>query len=252
MKQFIYLFMAACLLTAVSCKKDIPDTVTTKYGVDRETIEPEAVDLGIVVNGKKVLWASFNLGASKYYESGNYYAWGEMSPKNEYSWKTYIFSNGSAQKLTKYCPEDKAGQWDGAAAGPDGKTSLLPYDDVAHMRLGGYWRMPTIEELNELLKLKDQKKDYTWEDWVGITDEGGNKIYGLRITRISTNATLFLPAAGYRDGTENVSTHGHFISSSINPKYPDTALGLGFSEVASGTNNYNRYSGFTIRPVFVK
>ena len=249
MKKLVYFFMAASLLMAVSCKKEIPDTVTTKYGVDGETIEPDAVDLGTVVNGKTVKWASFNLGASKEYESGDYYAWGEMSPKNEYSWKTYIYSNGTLNKLTKYCPEDKSGQWDGAELGPDGKTTLLPYDDVAHMKLGGNWRMPTMDELDELLKLKDNK-DYTWEPWVASSD--GDGVYGLRITRNSTKATIFLPAAGYMDGTENVSTHGHYLSSSLNPKYPDTALGLGFSEIASGKNNYNRYSGFTIRPVCVE
>lgn len=250
MKKLLYFSLAAALMLAVSCKKDNPETV--RYGVDGETLLPEAVDLGTVVNDKLVKWASFNLGASKEYEFGDYYAWGEMSPKNEYSWKTYIYSNGTLNKLTKYCPKDKAVQWDGAASGPDGEATLLPCDDVAHMKLGGKWRMPTADEINELLKLRGNTKDYTWEPWASVTDDKGNVIYGLRITRNSTKATIFLPAAGYLDGTEKVNSDGHYVSASINPKYPDTALGLGFSETGSGLYNYNRYFGFVIRPVCVE
>ena len=64
--------MAAILvLSAASCKKE----VRTRYGIDGVTPLPEAIDIGTVVNGKVVKWGSFNLGASKVGEYGDYYAW---------------------------------------------------------------------------------------------------------------------------------------------------------------------------------
>lgn len=70
MKRLIYLSLAALMVLAVSCKKDNkPDNDNpVKYGVDGVTPMPDAVDIGLVVDGQKVLWANFNLGASK--ESG--------------------------------------------------------------------------------------------------------------------------------------------------------------------------------------
>jgi hypothetical protein len=59
---------------------------------------------------------------------------------------------------------------------------------------------------------------------------GGNEIYGM----------------------ENVNTFGNHLSSSINPKYPDTSLSLGFAELGSAIHNFNRYFGLTIRPVCVE
>ena len=75
MKKLFYLSMAALLvLGAVSCDKD---SKKASYGVDGVTPMPEAVDLGIEVDGHKVLFGSFNLGASREDELGDYYAWGE-------------------------------------------------------------------------------------------------------------------------------------------------------------------------------
>ena len=44
------------------------------------------VDLGLK-SGLK--WATCNVGASKPTEFGDYFAWGETCPKNDYSWKSY-------------------------------------------------------------------------------------------------------------------------------------------------------------------
>lgn len=98
---------------------------------------PEAVDLGLSVK-----WASFNIGASKEYEYGDYYAWGETTTKDNYDWASYKWCTGY-NKLTKYCPKDQADKWDATAKpnGPDGEIKLLPSDDVAHVKLGGKWRI---------------------------------------------------------------------------------------------------------------
>ena len=258
MKKLFCLSLAALTLLSVSCKKD-DKPGKGKYGVDGVTPLPEAVDLGTVVNGKNIKWASFNLGASKEHEYGDYYAWGETATKSDYSWATYTYANGTNDKLTKYCPKDKKSYWDVAGKDPDGEVTLLPSDDVAHVKLGGKWRMPTLDEIEALLALKTNE-DYTWEKWVlatdgngnGITDAWGNAVRGIRITRKSTGATLFLPASGYCDGTsigESAGSWGLYWSSSLYTVYPDFACYLGFYSDDSVWGSSSRYRGLTVRPV---
>lgn len=57
----------------------------------------DAVELGLSVD-----WASCNLGAESPEEFGNYYAWGEISPKEEYCWATYRYSDASGKRFSKY------------------------------------------------------------------------------------------------------------------------------------------------------
>ena len=254
MKKFLCLLFVPLAVLAVSCKKE--ESNNDKIPV------PEAIDLGITVDGKTVKWASFNIGASKPWEYGNYYAWGECEPKADYSQKTYAYTNGAYDKITKYCPKDQTNYWDMTAKpeGPDGITTLYPSDDVAHVKLGGKWRMPTPDEIDALLALKENA-DYTWEPWVYATDENGNEakdangniIYGLRITRISNNAVLFLPAAGiyYDDSGINVyAEYGWYWTSSLSN--PSQASYLSFSSDDSRKNSNNRYYGLPVRPVCVE
>ena len=100
------------------------------------------VDLGLSVK-----WATCNLGATKPEEYGDYYAWGETETKTktDYNWSTYRWRKGASGKLTKYCPSNKSGYWAGYGS-PDGKTSLDLSDDVANIKLGGKWRLPTDAE----------------------------------------------------------------------------------------------------------
>ena len=258
MKKLFCLSLAALTLLSVSCNKD-DKPGKGKYGVDGVTPLPEAVDLGTVVNGKTIKWASFNLGASKEYEYGDYYAWGETATKSDYSWATYTYANGSYNKLTKYCPKDKTDYWDVAGKEPDGEVTLLPSDDVAHVKLGGKWRMPTLDEINALLSLRTND-DYTWEKWALPTDENGNEIKdnwgnvvrGLRITRKSTGATLFLPASGYCGGAsigKNAGSWGYFWSSSLLTDHPNSVCNMYFYSDDSDHNSYARFYGFPVRPV---
>lgn len=258
MKKLFCLSLAVLTLLSVSCKKD-DKADKGKYGVDGVTPLPEAVDLGTVVNGKNIKWASFNLGASKEYEYGDYYAWGETATKSDYSWATYTYANGAYNKLTKYCPKDKTDYWDVAGKEPDGEVTLLPSDDVAHVKLGGKWRMPTRDEINTLLALKTND-DYTWEEWTLPTDENGNEIKdawgnvvrGIRITRKSTGATLFLPASGYcfdESIGKNAGSYGRYWSTSLGTASPDYALIVNFDSDGSGVLGYQRYFGLPVRPV---
>lgn len=254
MNKLLSIFLATLMLLAVSCKKDNPKE---NYGVDGVTPMPDAVDLGLE-SGLK--WASFNLGASKEHEYGDYYTWGETSAKQDYTWATNIYANGEYNRLTKYCPRGETTYWDAMAKpeGPDGEIQLLPSDDVAHVKLGGKWRMPTRDDINELLALKTND-DYTWEKWVLATDADGNEVKdawgnvvrGIRITRKSTGARLFLPAAGRRDGAQIgwVGSCGLYWSSSLYSDYPSRAYCLNFDSYDSNWYGGSRQLGFTVRPV---
>ncbi len=104
MKRLIYFSLAALFALSVSCSKDkkTGNEDAGKYGVDGKTPMPEAVDIGLVVDGKTIKWASFNLGASKEYEYVNYYAWGETEAKDVYShtnYNAYAFRHSNSKNI---------------------------------------------------------------------------------------------------------------------------------------------------------
>lgn len=277
MKRIIcFLAVALVASVVVSCSKDKSGS-RTKYGVDGKTPLPAAIDLGILVNGKPLKWASCNLGASKPYDYGDYYAWGEtdtyyksLEPLSwkergnnvlHYDWASYKYANGAIDKIIKYCPSGATGSWDYTVkpSGPDGDLKLLPSDDVAHVRLGGKWRMPTEDDINSLMTLK-ANSDYKWEEWVLLLDEKGNErqdaqgnaIRGLRITRKSTGATLFIPAAGNAEGEsvgKGAGAKGLYWSASLSSS-ANNAKSLQFGSslspiLAASTRLY----GLSVRPV---
>lgn len=207
---------------------------------------PEAVDLGLP-SGLK--WASFNLGASKPEEYGDYYAWGETEPyynsqdpftwkdgKTGYDWVSYKWCNGSAMTLTKYCTNSEYG-YNGFT---DGKTVLDPEDDAAHVNLGGNWRMPTDAEWTEL------RTKCTWE-WTSVSGVSGHEVTGPNGKRI------FIPAAGSRvDTSLNFrDSDGDYWSSSLynyNQNFAWTVW-LQSGRVRRSSGCY-RYSGNSVRPVY--
>ena len=186
------------------------------------------VDLGLP-SGLK--WATCNVGASKPEDYGDYYAWGETEEKSDYSWSTYKWCNGSYDTQTKYCIDSDYGT-------VDNKTVLDPEDDVAHVKWGGTWRMPTLDEQNELR----EKCTWTW------TTQNGVK--GYKVTSPNGNS-IFLPAAGYRGGTE-VSyrgSSGYYWSSSLYSSRSYNAYDLRFSSGFHYWRYDYRYLGHSVRPV---
>ena len=100
----------------------------------------EFVDLGLTSG---TLWATMNVGANSPEEYGDYFAWGETSPKEVYNWSTYKWCKGSYKTMTKYCTSSSYGT-------VDDKTELELEDDAAHVNWGAAWRMPTKEQQDEL------------------------------------------------------------------------------------------------------
>ena len=201
---------------AVHGVPEIPDTpVTPQY---------EAVDLALSVK-----WATFNVGATKPEEYGGYYAWGETEEKENYDWSTYKWCNGSYDTQTKYCTNSSYGT-------VDNKTTLDLEDDVAHVKWGGNWRMPTEAELDELLD------NCIWK-WTTI-----NGVNGYKVTAPNGNS-IFLPAAGYRLSTDVCyrSSRGDYLSSGSNCGYYPYYLNFG----VGGYGRYYsyRFYGRSVRPV---
>lgn len=205
---------------------------------------PELVDLGLSVK-----WASFNLGATKPEDYGGYYQWAgtqDVTDKSIYlDWRYCPYHTGSSDSSgwTKYIPSDKYSYWSGTGS-PDNKTVLDPEDDVAHVKLGGKWRMPTIEEWSELRNTSN----CSWT-WTSINGINGYKVQSLK-TGFTKN-WIFLPAAGSRsdDGLYFVGSTGRYWSSSLGTGYPHRAYRLNFGSGGVGASDYNRYYGPSVRPV---
>ena len=187
----------------------------------------EYVDLGLSVK-----WATCNVGATSPEDYGGYYAWGETEEKSDYSLSTYKWYNGSYVTQTKYCTDSYYGT-------VDNKTVLDPEDDVAHVKWGGSWRMPTIAEQNELLN------NCTW---VCTTQNG---VKGYKVTSKTNGNSIFLPAAGGRNGTDFFSSgrYGYYWSSSLYEGASSLACYLYFISGDYGWDNSSRYYGLSVRPV---
>ena len=239
------------LVTAISAGTG---TIIAKAGAQSATCEVkvtkfvlEAIDLGLSVK-----WANANLGAISPEDYGDYYAWGDVETyysrlkpmtwkegKTGYDWSSYKWANGDYNKLTKYCPSSMADYWNGTGS-PDNKTTLDPEDDPAHVLLGGNWRMPTPEELQELLFC-----------CTSITQKGVNgwSVYG-------NNNRLFIPATGYwdKDICFGPGSLGVFWSSSLfdTPSCGQTCL-LFFNYLGASSYcesyYFDRRIGCVIRPV---
>lgn len=209
---------------------DAAITATCELNVERKY-----VDLGLP-SGLK--WATMNVGATKPEESGDFFAWGETQPKSNYNWSTYKWCNGGASSLTKY----KASSLYGSVAT---KIALDPEDDAAHVNWGGSWRMPTFAELQELL----DNCTWTW-----TSDYNGTGIAGRIVTSNKsgyTDKSLFLPAAGLRDGTNlrNAGSYGYYWSSSLYTDTPTSSYLVHFHSGAFGWSSSFRFGGFSVRPV---
>ena len=192
----------------------------------------QAVDLGLP-SGLK--WASYNIGATTPEGYGNYYAWGETETKADYSWATYKHNNGAYNKLTKYCTNTSYGD----NCFTDDKTTLEPEDDAATVNWGEEWRMPTDAEWTEL------REQCTWT-WTTL-----NGVYGYQVASKVNSNSIFLPAAGYRSGS-NVNYaggYGYYWSSSLGADSPICAWSVYFG--SGGVYGYGsgRLVGQSVRPV---
>ena len=218
----------------------------------------EVVDMGLSVK-----WAATNVGADSPEELGNLYAWGEVTPKAEYStsnyaWWTYDYgedgdgwwSTTSIKKYGSSYSNSDYIQWDGYYASyywvNDGLTVLDLEDDAARTGWGGSWRMPTQAECQELV------------DNCTIEKVKYNNCDGFLFTSTKagyTDKKLFFPLTPSKQ-LEDETTYAQFYSGLFwsstqylpfpacayvfRSRYPYTSCTLG---------PITREAGFPVRPV---
>lgn len=160
-------------------------------------------------------WATCNVGADRPDDYGSYFAWGETRHKANYNSETYNYT--------------------------DNKTVLDLSDDAARVNWGGDWRMPTINEYKELIT-------YCTFNWTSL-----NGVKGYKVTSVSNGNSIFLPAAGFRDGTyvSYAGSGGYYWSSSLYSSNSYYAYCLEFYSYDDVDWGYSRrYYGLTVRAVF--
>ena len=192
----------------------------------------ECVDLGLPSG---TLWATCNVGASSPEEFGNYFAWGETVPKDEFTYENYkwwFFDENGYRYISKYNTKSDFGP-------VDNKTELEPEDDAACVNWGTSWRMPSLDQVVELVNT------CTWQ-WTQRNGVNGHLLTG------PNGNSMFLPAAGYRDGSslEYVGTYGNYWSRSLYSYLPDRVYCILDSQYWD-SEDLSRYYGHVIRAVRV-
>ncbi len=192
------------------------------------------VDLGLPSGTK---WATCNVGANSPIAYGDYFAWGETSPKSNYIWSTYRWCNGSESTLTKYCDKSSYGN----NGFTDNLTTLEAADDAATVNWGEGWRMPTKAEMNELLN----SCNHTY-----IKRNGMN---GRLFTGPNGNS-IFIPSAGTYNGSTNygANSYGEYWLSNIVDMSPSFANDLYFERGNYDIQGLSRSEGKPVRPVLIE
>jgi len=245
----VLLLLLAGLQTAMAQKMVVTttDNQVVKYDVNKVkhvTFEEEApietieyVDLGLPSG---TLWATCNVGASKPEEYGDYFAWGEIETKSDYSWSTCKYCKGSSLTLTKYCTLSNYG-YNGFT---DNLTELQPEDDAATANWGSGWQMPSLDQIKELYN-----SIYTTTEWTQV-----NGVNGRKITSKSNGNSVFLPATGYRYDTSLIDAGrgSRYWSRSLDAKNSGNAWYLSFGSGYIDWGSFYRCEGRSVRPVRVQ
>ena len=194
----------------------------------KETME--YVDLGLP-SGKK--WSKKYLGAETVTDEGDYYAWGETSPKapGNFTEENYGLLDGAWGEFRRY-------------HGKDGWKQLMPYDDAATARLGSKWHIPTKTEVQELFDNCTTKE---------ITVNGQP---GIALVSKINNNYIFFRNNGYTSGIKMYDTDecvswtadltNHYVDNAF---YFRIYIDEGNIKTTSDWGVY-RYKGMNIRPIY--
>lgn len=159
---------------------DQAETDKQGFTVNGKTGGYTYVDLGLPSH---TLWATYNVGASLPYEYGEYYAWGEIAPKDLYEQETYKYFLGYSESGPYHYAQYSKYIWYNQHGIPDFKLTLDSEDDAATVNWGSQWKMPSKEQCEELAYYcKWYRKDLTYNNkkiigFVGESKLNGNKIY---------------------------------------------------------------------------
>lgn len=168
------------------------------------------VDLGLPSG---LLWATTNIGADSPTDYGNYYAWGEITTKEEYTEANYTNNTYS------------------------GYDPLPAANDAATQIWGTSCRMPTDAEFEEL-------KDNTERGEATM-----NEIKGVKVTSKTNGNSIFLPHSGYHIGTEKGQQGEGFSLWSSQRANTREAYSCGSNRGELGTYRNYWWHGYAVRPV---
>lgn len=175
-------------------------------------------DVQMVDLGLSVRWASCNVGATEAHDSGAYFAWGELSEKQSYTWAEY-FDAECELPLNSICG--------------------MPDYDVATAEWGGTWRLPSLAEVQELC----DRCEWTW------TEQNGQ--HGC-LVKGPSGEEIFLPAGGTRQGMQLYlgGSYGSFLTGSadIDNKYYARCL-VFYADGSCWIDANLRDYGQSVRPV---
>lgn len=189
---------------------------------------PHVIDLGLPSGTK---WACCNVGADKPEAYGGYYAWGEIEEKSTYGDMTYQYCTGE--------DTDGDGFYDSNISYQSLGSDIANTEyDVAHVKWGGSWVMPSHDQQMELISLCT----YTWTSINGVI---GGELTG------PNGCTIFFPAAGFADldGVYHYTGDGNYWSSTQNPMYSYFTYHLGFDSYNVLWGSFNHSRGLSVRPV---
>ena len=200
--EYVYLTLAdGTVLVLPLTKVETPEEPVTGNGGN-------AIDLGLSVK-----WADRNVGADSPEAYGEYYAWGELTSKTDYNeWNCATYGNNT------------------------GVISGNATYDVATANWGDGWRLPTVDEINELM----EKCTFSWVEQNGV---GGTLVEG-------NGNSIFLPATGYYKETaiKYEGTYGTYWTGTPNDSYNYQASTFAFDETKQTVDANYRYEGRVVRP----
>ena len=205
--------------TLTFIKQDSQPSTPQVYLTCPDFNHPHMIDLGLPSGTK---WACCNVGADSPEEYGGHYAWGETLEKDTYDWTTYIHCNGSEATCHNLGNDIAGTQY-----------------DVAHVKWGGTWQMPSFDQNKELLN--NCTSEYT-----SINGVNGRKFIG------PNGGSIFMPAAGFRSGSSlsGVGEKGYYWSSTQHQTNPVCAYLLDYSSSSANWSNSGRFCGGpSVRPV---
>lgn len=222
--------------------------------VERITFTEGPVDLGLP-SGLK--WAACNMGAEIPSDFGDYYAWAETETKVYYNWYYYKYADGDQYHILKYSVnppiaviqyeevDEETGEVvtkirtvQGSTEGIDNKSSLDAEDDVAKVKLGGSWRIPSADEAKELIEECDG-------EYRKINGVWGTML--MNRNEMDERNALFIPEAKYKYNN-NLCNGSYFWTSSLGT-HSNAACSASIKGDLSYVVDAPRYMGQVIRPV---